>query len=140
MVDVIDKERQGLDPALQSLLDNALDDAGDNSASDKYLVYCAGCSHVLGRSQDAININGSHQHFCTNPHGIDFNVRCYSDALGCALSGQPTAADSWFFGFCWRFATCSGCNTHLGWLFENASAVHFYGLVRERIQIDRGAA
>ncbi len=128
MVDVIDKQRQELDPAIKRML--------DDGKNDRSFVFCAACSAVLGHSKDAININGSHQHFCTNPHGIDFNVRCYSDALGCAISGQPTAADSWFAGYSWRFATCSDCNTHLGWLFENSSNNHFYGLIRERIQID----
>jgi len=130
MVDVVDKQRQGLDPALQQLLN---EDDGERSQS---FVFCAACSHVLSHRKNAININGSHQHFCTNPHGIDFNVRCYSDALGCAISGQPTAADSWFAGFSWRFATCSSCDTHLGWLFENNATNHFYGLIRERIQIE----
>jgi len=130
MVDVLDKQRQALDPAIQRLLDD-----GKRSRS---FVFCAACSNVLGHSKDAININGSHQHFCTNPHGIDFNVHCYSDALGCAISGQPTAADSWFAGYSWRFATCSDCNTHLGWLFDNSSAKHFYGLIRERIQVEDG--
>ena len=136
MVDVIDKQGQELDPALRRVLEKTLSEAPDDGTGGKSFIYCAGCSHVLGRSKDAITINGSHQHFCTNPHGIDFDVGCYSDALGCAISGQPTAADSWFAGFSWRFATCDGCNTHLGWLFENNSGDHFYGLVRDRIQID----
>ncbi len=136
MVDVIDKQGQELDPALRSLLDSKLNDALDDAKGDRAFVYCAKCSHVLGRSKDAINVNGSHQHFCTNPHGIDFDVGCYSDALGCDISGLPTAADSWFAGFKWRFSTCSGCTTHLGWLFENNSNDHFYGLVRDRIQTD----
>lgn len=129
MVDVIDKERQGLNPALKSLLEKS-------SESGKDLVYCAQCSHVLARAQDAATVQGSHHHFCTNPYGIDFNVCCYSQALGCAISGQPTGADSWFAGYTWRFATCSECNVHLGWLFEIADS-HFYGLVRERIQLDQ---
>lgn len=139
MVDVYDKERQGLDPALQRLINNKLagkpkdDDADKDSQS---LVYCAVCSHVLARREDALEVNGSQQHFCTNPHGIDFDVRTYSDALGCAISGQPTAADSWFTGFTWRFACCDGCGIHLGWLFEDNASNHFYGLVHERIQID----
>jgi len=130
MVDVIDKERQGLDPALRSLL-------AQSDGPDKKLVYCAQCSHVLARSQDATRVQGNHHHFCTNPHGIDFNVRCYKQALGCAISGEPTGADSWFAGYTWRYATCTGCNVHLGWLFETTGS-HFYGLVRERIQQDDG--
>lgn len=136
MVDVLDKQGQALDPALKRLLDeNAREDESDGKR-DKSFVFCAACNQVLSRRKDAIDVNGSHHHFCTNPHGIDFNVRCYSDALGCAISGQATAADSWFAGFSWRFATCSSCSAHLGWLFENSAHDHFYGLIRERIQID----
>jgi len=130
MVDVIDKQRQGLDPALKSLLD-------DEAGPDKNLVYCVECSHVLARASDATTVQGTHHHFCTNPHGFDFNVCCYSEALGCAISGQPTGADSWFAGYTWRFATCTGCTVHLGWLFETPGS-HFYGLVRERIQTEDG--
>ncbi len=128
MVDVIDKERQELDPTLRKLLEDAPSSGPERDP-------CVQCRHVLARAQDATTVQGSHHHFCTNPHGIDFNVCCYSQALGCAISCQPTGADSWFAGYTWRFATCSECNVHLGWLFETADS-HFYGLVRERIQLD----
>jgi len=131
-VNVIDKERQALDPALKALLD-------ETPEADKNFIYCAQCSHVLGRASDAIDISGSHHHFCTNPHGIDFNVCCYKNAPGATISGPPTRADSWFVGHTWRFATCSGCNVHLGWLFETVDDEangQFYGLVAERFQTD----
>jgi len=133
MVDSIEQERQALDPKLRALLE-------DDATTDKNnLLFCVQCSTAIGRTSDAIDVNGAHQHFCTNPHGIDFDVCCYSQALGCNISGQPTGADSWFPGYTWRFATCSGCNVHLGWLFERAAGQdHFYGLVRERIQTESG--
>ena len=133
MVNVIDKERQALDPALKSLLKTT-------SSDDNRFLYCTQCSHLLARAADATEIAGSHHHFCTNPHGIDFDVYCYSEALGSTISGPPTGADSWFAGHTWRFATCTGCTTHLGWLFETAaghdSPTHFYGLIADRFQID----
>lgn len=132
MVDVIDKDRQALHPTLRSLLDK-------EAAPDNKFVYCIRCSHLLARAGDAIKVSGHHQHFCTNPYGIDFDVCCYRQALGCTISGQPTGADSWFPGYTWRFATCTGCEAHLGWLFETTQVIspeHFYGLIAERIQID----
>lgn len=126
MTDVVDKERQGLDPRLKDLLE---EDTGDS----RDLVYCNTCSQPVARKSDATSINGSHAHYCTNPYGIRFHVGCFSDALGCDLSGQPTAADTWFPGFRWRLASCSGCRIHLGWYFERGQD-YFYGLILDRIR------
>ncbi|MEM7216800.1 MAG: cereblon family protein [Pseudomonadota bacterium] len=126
MVDVLDRP-ETLDPKLRALLD-------DEEATEQY-VYCAQCSNVLARCDAAIEINGAHTHFCVNPHGIEFDVRCYAQALGCAIAGEPTAADSWFPGYRWRFASCASCQIHLGWLFQGAEH-QFYGLINDRIQSD----
>ena len=126
MTDVVDKVRQGLDPRLKVLLDESTGDAGD-------LIYCSTCSQPVARKSDVTSINGSHAHFCTNPYGIRFHVGCFSEALGCDLSGQPTSADTWFPGFKWRLASCSGCRMHLGWYFERNPA-YFSGLSLDRIR------
>ena len=128
MTDVLDKQRQGLDPRLQAILDDEAGAPGD-------LVYCGTCSQVIARKSDATSINGSHNHLCTNPYGIRFNLGCYSEALGCTIAGKPTAADTWFPGFQWRLATCAECRIHLGWYFERGTD-HFYGLILDRVQHD----
>jgi len=126
MTDVVDKTVQGLDPRLKDLLD-------EEEINPRDLVYCSACAQPVARKSDVISINGSHTHLCTNPYGIRFRVGCYAEALGCDLSGQPTAADTWFPGFCWRLASCSGCRTHLGWYFDSAET-YFYGLIVDRIR------
>ena len=78
---------------------------------------------------------GQHAHTCVNPHGFAFDVRCYAQALGCSLSGQPEAADSWFAGYTWRFANCAQCSQHLGWLFEQTDHF-FYGLIKDHVQTE----
>jgi hypothetical protein len=128
MIDVVHKERQGLDPRLQEIVER-------ERAEDKDLVYCGACSHVIARKADGQPVNGSHAHHFTNPYGIHFHVGCYAEALGCTISGQPTAADSWFPGFFWRLASCAECQNHLGWYFERPGE-HFYGLILDRIQHD----
>ncbi len=130
MIDVVDKPRQGtLDPKLEALLD-------DETHPKKGYVYCAVCSHVVSHIDQRIEVGGSHEHDFVNPYGFRFHIGCYADALGCALSGEPVAADTWFPGFKWRHATCEECRQHLGWYFANAAESSFYGLVTDRIQTD----
>jgi hypothetical protein len=130
MIDVRDKPRQAtLDPKLKELLD-------DDTEAKKGFVYCGLCSHVVSHIEQRIEVNGSHDHNFVNPYGVEFHVGCFDEALGCAISGQPTAADTWFPGFRWRLASCEECTTHLGWLFANADAYTFYGLILDRIQTD----
>ena len=69
MIDVLDKERQALDPKLEGLLEDAVEDP-------RGYVYCAACAHVVARRSDRIEVNGGHAHFFTNPVGIRFHVGC----------------------------------------------------------------
>jgi hypothetical protein len=126
MIDVLDRERQGLDPKLKEILDN------ENQESRDFVV-CATCSHVIARNTDRIDINGSVDHHFINPYGLEFHVVCFSDALGCSISGDRVAADTWFPGFQWRLANCEECRHHLGWYFDQ-SDTYFYGLVLNYIQ------
>ncbi len=126
MIDVIDKERQGLDPALKPVVD-------DVSAAERDFLHCALCSAVVSRLANAIEVNGSHHHHCVNPHGFEFEVGCFNEALGCSISGERQHADSWFAGFQWRFASCSECQQHLGWYFDREGE-YFYGLILDRVQ------
>ena len=129
MIRAMDKERQGLDPQLARLLE----DEADTVEEFDDLVCCKVCSAVLTRRRFAMTVNGSHAHQCVNPHGFEFHLGCYQEALGCAISGERTHADSWFPGFQWRYATCAECQQHVGWYFDR-SGEHFYGLIFDRIQ------
>lgn len=127
MTDVLDKpDTTELDPALKDLVEHT-DDPG------KDYLHCAACSAVISNLANAIEINGSHHHHCTNPHGFDFHVGCFNEALGCSISGEREHADSWFPGFLWRYASCSECQQHLGWYFDHSEA-YFYGLIMDRVQ------
>lgn len=126
MADVADPQVGELDPALREIVEQRREEPGA-------LVYCGTCSHVIARQSDRIEVNGSHAHDFVNPYGIRFNVGCFAEALGCALSGEPNAADTWFPGFFWRIATCAECRTHLGWYFDRSDA-YFYGLILDRVQ------
>ncbi|NOX49683.1 MAG: hypothetical protein GXP16_04000 [Gammaproteobacteria bacterium] len=117
-----------LDPTLKSMLEI-------NATDDKNFIFCGTCSHVITRGSEKIQVNGQHEHFCINPHDLAFHVGCFANALGCDISGNAEAADSWFMGYFWRIATCAECNSHLGWYFSLASGEdHFYGLILDRVQ------
>ena len=126
MIDVLDKERQALDPKLKEIVDRASEETRD------FLV-CAACSHVIARRADQIDVNGAFAHFFTNPFGVEFHVGCFSDAPGCAITGERVAADTWFPGFHWRLASCEACRAHLGWYFDQADA-YFYGLILDCVR------
>ena len=119
-----------LDPDLKSMLEI-------DETDDKNFIYCATCSNVITKPAERTEVNGSHTHHFTNPHGIRFHVGCFANALGCDISGSGEAADTWFMGYVWHLASCSECHTHLGWYFSR-SEHQFYGLIVDRIQEENG--
>ena len=133
MSEIKEPSQSILDPDLKAILEA---DSADDTVDRKY-IYCASCSHVITSAAMKIAVNGNHSHFFTNPHGFSYQVGCFANALGCALSGSPEAADSWFMGYFWRLAACEQCHAHLGWYFARASGEdYFYGLVLDHIQED----
>lgn len=130
MSEVKDPDQSTLDPKLKSMLEIG-------EPKDKNFIYCATCSHVITRAAERIEVNGSHDHTFINPHGYEFHLGCFAQALGCDISGAPEAADTWFAGFVWRLATCAECHVHLGWYFSRPSGDNaFYGLILNAIQED----
>ena len=129
MSEVKDPDVSTLDPKLKAIVES-------KEEEDKDFIFCAQCSNVVSRASERIEVGGSHAHHLTNPHGFAFHVGCFANALGCDISGQPEAADTWFMGYRWRIATCASCHAHLGWYFASESH-YFYGLILDRIQQDR---
>ena len=116
-----------LDPALDRLLDK-MAHRGD--------IQCANCRFPISSVDARIEISGRHDHHCVNPLGYKFHIGCFDEALGCAISGNPAAADSWFPSFRWQYASCSRCAKHLGWYFQASAGAHFYGLILDRILVE----
>ena len=103
------------------------------SKHDDEFVVCSNCGAIIGYVADAIEVDGQHTHVRVNPLGLEFVFECFGEALGCTILGQPQHADTWFAGYMWEIAKCSGCDEHLGWLFTAQD--HFYGLISSRIEI-----
>lgn len=92
---------------------------------------CALCKAVITDDDCKVQINGTHEHYKVNPQGSAFQFRSYSNAEGCAPTGEATEEYSWFSGYRWRFAQCATCHTQLGWYFSGSDS--FYGLITDQL-------
>ena len=104
-------------------------DGGDDQ------LICAQCGALVTRRQWVVSIDGRGEHFCVNPHGIEFRVLTFTEAPGAKVSGPATTEATWFAGYAWRMAACGACDAHLGWRFEGAGSPNrFFGLIRSAIR------
>lgn len=129
MTEELLKEEDVLDPELDRLV---------GSRSHRGDIQCAACNYPISSCEERIDVGGRHDHHCVNPLGYRFHIGCFGEALGCAISGSPAAADSWFPSFSWQYASCSRCTKHLGWYFQDSGGTYFYGLILNRILIKSG--
>lgn len=95
-------------------------------------LLCAECGHMITRPEEAVAVNGAHEHVFTNPVGLRFHIGCFRTAPGCSDVGELTLEHTWFPGHRWCIALCAQCRAHLGWRFEGETA--FYGLVLVRLR------
>ena len=99
---------------------------------DKDLLVCVGCKTRITARSLIVEIQGSEYHINTNPLGVTFTLRCFSQAWHLTPQGPATDEDSWFPGYYWKIACCSGCGNHLGWIYHNASE-YFFGLINDKL-------
>jgi hypothetical protein len=95
-------------------------------------LFCAACRHPITHQDQRIIVQGGHEHTFTNPQGITYHIGCFREAAGCAVAGEATTEFTWFSGYAWRIATCTHCQTHLGWCFQSG-ADYFHGLIVDRL-------
>ncbi len=103
-----------------------------DTRKDKHLR-CRACRRAIARTDDRICIQGSHEHTCTNPHGIVFHIGCFRAAPGGTEIGEETYEYTWFTGYRWQIMLCAQCKTHLGWSFQAHDGDCFYGLILDRL-------
>ncbi|MHB8535207.1 MAG: cereblon family protein [Sulfuricaulis sp.] len=95
-------------------------------------LFCAACRRPVTNQNERIQVQGGHEHRCTNPHGIEYHIGCFREAGGCTAIGEATLEYTWFTGYAWRIALCAHCHVHLGWRFE-ASGEYFHALIGGRL-------
>ncbi|UCD34754.1 MAG: hypothetical protein JSU90_10760 [Nitrospiraceae bacterium] len=91
-------------------------------------ILCKKCITAITSPEHIITVNDHHRHTFSNPAGITYHIGCFSAAVGCLVHGAPTIEHTWFAGFRWSFALCSGCLIHLGWYYQNGDE-SFFGLI-----------
>lgn len=103
-------------------------DAPHPQDEDEKSLFCKVCSNIVTTEKMRINRQGKHEHAFFNPHGIVFEIGCFSQAKGCSIHGNPNYDFSWFKDYSWRFAECRNCGSHLGWFYEKIES-SFFGLI-----------
>lgn len=97
-------------------------------------VFCRACAQYVASPDDRIMVNESVNHVFANPHGIVYEIGCFSKVAGCLPVSEPTTEFSWFPGYEWQIVLCKNCADHLGWRFSSSSFA-FYGLIYEKLVI-----
>ena len=120
-----DREKSSGRPSVESKPKNA--DDVENA------LYCKACGQLVTAKNQAIEVSSSFHHTFFNPAGIVFELGCYKQASGGRRAGPPSSEFSWFPGYLWRFALCSGCQTHLGWHFDSGTDA-FWGLILNKLK------
>jgi hypothetical protein len=101
-------------------------------SKEEEALNCTACGQPVTSDRHRTSINGDFQHAVVNPAGILFEIGCFAEAEGCREVGPESDEFSWFDGYVWQVAVCTGCRTHLGWRFWSSDNV-FYGLILNRL-------
>jgi hypothetical protein len=109
------------------------DETKEKKFEDDKFILCAQCLNLIAKESDQIVIGGAHRHTFANPHGILFEIVCFSFADGCRYVGPSTDEFTWFKGYVWRIAVCGKCLVHLGWHYISPGKDSFYGLIIDRL-------
>lgn len=96
------------------------------------VILCAQCRNQVTLPDQAMEMDGAHEHHFSNPKGVEFHIGCFKEAEGCASLGERSAYWTWFPGYQWQISVCRKCQNHLGWVFTSSSD-GFYGLILDRL-------
>lgn len=120
-------------------LENLLASRAETESEADRGLYCFVCGELITSVDSRTSIQGSIEHTHTNPGGYVYTIGCFLEADGCEEAGELTEAFSWFPGYAWRYAFCSSCRVHLGWLYRSTSETpeRFFGLILNRLVAGR---
>ncbi len=108
-------------------------DSETTAHRDDIGVYCKHCRTRISHPSHAIEVQGCYHHVFTNPEGVVFKIVMY-DKADCLAVSPAMLAHTWFAGYAWQVVICPGCQTHLGWHYNEVDSPDFYGLIRDRLR------
>lgn len=111
--------------------------AQDKLEQPRNSLCCARCRYPATSPDAALEIDGRHFHVRSNPQGDTFEIRLFS-AASCVRQGVATTNYTWFSGYAWQIANCANCMLQLGWVYSQAGAAAFYGLIADRLTHSHG--
>ena len=82
------------------------------SPAERPLIRCRACGYGITDISNRIRVNGAYAHTFANPHGIVFEIGCFSQADGCIHPGNVN---------------------HLGWQYASAEGATFFGLILDHL-------
>jgi len=103
------------------------------------IIECASCHSTISTRKDIFSMSadgflGAY----VNPHGHVHETLTLLRARGLSVVGRPSTESSWFPGYAWTIAYCTGCRSHMGWKFEsvdrNIKPAYFWGLSRRSLR------
>jgi hypothetical protein len=103
--------------------------------------FCRYCGTIITSDAQRIERDGEFRHTFANPGGYVFGIGCFGHAPGCVEAGDYTGEHTWFAGFEWCYAVCSGCTSHLGWRYRRSARAReeaFHGLILDRLIAPEG--
>jgi hypothetical protein len=113
--------------------DLSVSSSTDDRTDRPIVLVCVQCETAITSSSERIEVEGHHEHFKVNPHGVSFRLGCFASATNVGVLGPAQRAWTWFAGYAWQIACCSGCGAHLGWLFVSDSH-RFVGLLVDALR------
>ena len=106
----------------------------ESREEEKPVIACALCRSYVTEPEFKILMKETHTHVFANPHGLVFEIGCFSSAAGCIPASDASDEFSWFPGFAWQIGICRQCGSHLGWIF-NSGDERFFGLILDKLII-----
>lgn len=107
-------------------------------SDEEAVIVCRRCANFVTRPIHRISIDNSFSHTFANPSGQVFEIGCFNRAEGCVSVSEPSFEFTWFAGYLWEAGVCTGCASHLGWIFSSRKPGpgmlnRFHGLILDKL-------
>ncbi|XP_013790743.1 protein cereblon-like isoform X2 [Limulus polyphemus] len=112
------------------------------SMLERYTVLCcriSSCNKDIINRCDVFSMSlEGLQGTYVNPSGYVHEIVTSYKACGLLLQNRSSTEQSWFPGYAWTIASCSGCGSHMGWKFtatkRKLQPQQFWGLCRAALR------